>query len=112
MVVSDFFLPKEAFLTECKHTEIFAITPSIKTNNTYNHTALHPISDASLGRKASITPTLHSIKDASLTGCRKLGILHFLPKEAFLTECKQRNSYEIKAALPSTEELQNELPNF
>jgi len=79
------FLPKEAFLTECKHTEIFAITPSIKTNITYNHTALHPVRDASLGRKksklhiylhpvrdasfgrkASIIPTLHSVRNASL----------------------------------------------
>jgi len=95
MVVSDFFLPKEAFLTECKHTEISAITSSIKTNITYNHTALHPVRDASLGRtKSELHTHLHPVRDASLTGCRKSGILHFLPREAFLTEC--RHIYDFK----------------
>ena len=36
-------------------------------------------------------------------------LVAFLPRETFLTECKK---HDIKAALSSAEELQNDLLNF
>jgi len=55
---------------------------------------------------------LKRLNRAHSYGMRLIHLAFFLPKEAFLTECEQWKNYDIKAALPSAEKLQNELLNF
>ena len=53
-----------------------------------NFIYLHPVRDASLGRRNEITRILAaSRRDASLRDANVACRLHFLPRETFLTEC-------------------------
>ena len=59
---------------------------------------LHPVRDVSLGRRNGIQQgTLHPVRDASLRDADGIYLLHFLPKDVFLTEYSlgNRNRYKL-----------------